>query len=144
MSECVVRMEIPENCLKCPLRNQCKTFCDWFGTFGTSATRKPYPKPFDKGCHILTILPENHWRLGDLDKLENDMKTRKAFFGRRSDPQCLVEDALTIVPAEAESPSPKPTDLLPIRGVEYVPTEVDAQTGIVTYELRERSEKDGR
>lgn len=46
----------------------------------------------------------------------------------------------TIVPAEAESPSPKPTDPLPIRGVEYVPTEVDVQTGTVTYELRERSE----
>ena len=44
------------------------------------------------------------------------------------------------VPAEAESPSPKPTDPVPIRDVEYVPTEVDVQTGIVTYELRERIE----
>ena len=46
----------------------------------------------------------------------------------------------TYEPTEAESPSPKPTDPLPIRGVEYVPTEVDVQTGTVTYELRERSE----
>lgn len=46
----------------------------------------------------------------------------------------------TYEPAEAESPSPKPSDPLPIRGVEYVPTKVDVQTGTVTYELRERSE----
>lgn len=45
-----------------------------------------------------------------------------------------------IVTAEAESPSPKPTDPLPIRGVEYVPTEVDVKTGTVTYELRQKSE----
>lgn len=41
---------------------------------------------------------------------------------------------------EEESPSPKPTDPVPIRDVYYVMTECDVKTGTVTYELRERSE----
>lgn len=41
---------------------------------------------------------------------------------------------------ETESPSPKPTDPVPIRDVYYVMTECDVKTGTVTYELRERSE----
>lgn len=44
------------------------------------------------------------------------------------------------VPAEAESPSPKPTDPVPIRDVYYVMTECDVKTGTVTYELREMIE----
>jgi hypothetical protein len=44
------------------------------------------------------------------------------------------------VPAEAESPSPKLTDPVPIRDVYYVMTECDAKTGTVTYEPRERIE----
>ena len=70
MSEIVVQMEIPENCLKCPLRNQCEIFCDWFSRVGTSATRKPYPKPFDKGCKIVCQLPKGHGRLIDWDAFE--------------------------------------------------------------------------
>jgi hypothetical protein len=52
------------------------------------------------GCLIVCQLPEEHGRLVDADKLADNMKARKAFFGRMSDPQCLVEDAPTIVPAE--------------------------------------------
>ena len=69
MSECVVRMEMPENCIKCPLRNQCEIFCDWFDILGTSATRKPFPKPFDKGCRMVCQLPEGHGRLVDADAM---------------------------------------------------------------------------
>lgn len=76
-------MEIPENCLKCPLRNQCEIFFDWFGSFDTPATRKPYPKPFMKGCRIVCQLPEGHGRLIDIDSELNfqiadyeDMKAR--------------------------------------------------------------------
>jgi hypothetical protein len=67
----------------------------WYGNeeFNSSDGRLP-------DCPILCQLPESHGRLVDADKLADDMKTRKAFFGRRSDPQCLVEDAPTIVPAE--------------------------------------------
>jgi hypothetical protein len=51
-------------------------------------------------CPIICQLPEGHGRLVDANKLADNMKARKAFFGRMSDPQCLVEDAPTIVPAE--------------------------------------------
>lgn len=44
------------------------------------------------------------------------------------------------VPAEAESPSPKPTDPVPIHDVYYVMTECDVKTGTVKYEPRERIE----
>ena len=44
------------------------------------------------------------------------------------------------VPAEVESPSPKPTDPVPIRDVYYVMTECDSKTGTVKYEPRERIE----
>jgi hypothetical protein len=43
----------------------------------------------------------------DADKLADDMKARKAFFGRMSDPQCLVDDAPTIVPADTAERSEK-------------------------------------
>lgn len=89
MSECVVRMEIPKSCYNCDLRYECNAFY---------ASGKP--KPSMKGCMIVCFLPKGHGRLVDADKLADDMKARKTFFGRMSDPQCLVEDAPTIVPAE--------------------------------------------
>ena len=89
MSECVVRMEMPQNCYNCDLRYECNAFY---------APGKP--KLFMKGCRIVCRLPEGHGRLVDADKLADDMKARKAFFGRMSDPQCLVEDAPTIIQAE--------------------------------------------
>lgn len=130
----VVRMEMPQNCINCDLRYECNSFY---------APGKP--KPFMKGCRIVCQLPEGHGRLADADKLMKDWQTwRSGMYAIASiamidqvinDLRCAV-----IAPAEAESPSPKPSNPLPIHVVEYVPTEVDAQTGIVTYELRERSE----
>lgn len=98
MSECVVRMEMPKdkNCLFnfrlpkvapwCWIEDKA---CDYYKT-----NNRP------DWCPIICQLPEGHGRLVDADKLADDMKARKAFFGRMSDPQCLVEDAPTIVPAE--------------------------------------------
>lgn len=51
-------------------------------------------------CPIICQLPEGHGRLVDADKLADDMKARKWFIGRASDPDCLVFDAPTIVPAD--------------------------------------------
>ena len=82
MSECVVRMEMPKSCYNCDLRYECNAFY---------APGKP--KPFMKGCRIICSLPKGHGRLVDADKLADDMKARKAFFGRMSDPDCLVFDA---------------------------------------------------
>ncbi len=93
MSECVVRMEMPEKCFSCDLRYECNAFY---------APGKP--KPFMKGCRIICALPESHGRLVDkeemLKKIEN--YHRYMTVGRESDPRCIIEDSPTIVPAEAE------------------------------------------
>ena len=54
MSECVVRMEMPQNCYNCYLRYECNAFY---------APGKP--KPLMKGCMIVCQLPEGHGRLID-------------------------------------------------------------------------------
>ena len=94
MSECVVRMKTPSSCYVCPLRIACVLYKKWL------ANEADMPCVYDDGCLIVCPLPEGHGRLVDADKLADDMKARKAFIGRMSDPQCLVEDSPTIVPAE--------------------------------------------
>ena len=61
MSECVVRMNMPQNCYNCDLRYECNAFY---------APGKP--KPFMKGCRIVCQLPEGHGRLIDADALRAD------------------------------------------------------------------------
>lgn len=98
----VVRMEMPSCCHDCPFE------ADQWDYPICRVTGRSEGYRFDArnnrmvDCPIVCSLPEGHGRLVDADKLADDMKTRKAFFGRRSDPQCLVEDAPIIVPAEAE------------------------------------------
>lgn len=94
MSECVVRMEMPKSCYECEMRGE-RGFCP-IGKLCVVG----YRKQRHEDCPIICQLPEGHGRLVDADKLADDMKARKAFFGRLSDPQCLVEDAPTIIPAE--------------------------------------------
>lgn len=141
MSECVVRMEMPINCLECPMYdwNRQKLCCN------AHFDLRPIPNggvPKPDWCPIICQLPEGHGRLVDKDEMLKKIENYHRYMtvGRESDPRCIIEDAPTIVPAEAESPLPNPTDPLPIRGVEYVPIEVDVKTGTVTYELRERIE----
>lgn len=62
MSECVVRMEMPQNCYNCDLRYECNAFY---------APGKP--KPFMKRCMIVCQLPEEHGRLVDADAFEKDV-----------------------------------------------------------------------
>ena len=107
MSECVVRMEMPLVCITenghygyCPMD---RVWCIQRNAPPDITMREAYEAMTDKipsWCPIICQLPEGHGRLVDADKLADDMKARKAFFGRMSDPQCLVEDARTIVPAE--------------------------------------------
>ena len=50
---------------------------------------------------IARALPvPDHGRLGDLDSLEIKMRNRIYKYGRESDPDCLVADAPTIIPAD--------------------------------------------
>lgn len=155
MSECVVRMELRKNCLDCDLHQivygdsyaDTDVYC--FKEKRFVGKRFGPTKDLDRPswCPIICQLPDWHGRLADKDLLMRDLDFLNTFGTPDDGKELSYEDILvtiddfpTIVPAEAESPSPKPTDPLPIRGVEYVPTEVDVQTGTVTYELRERSE----
>ena len=109
MSECVVRMEMPKSCKKCK-----STICLWVKDDNLDYMdviekvqdfrKKNNDDGFPDFCPIICQLPEGHGRLVDADELADDMKARKAFFGRKSDPQCLVKDAHTIVPAERSEP----------------------------------------
>ena len=103
MSECVVRMEMPERCKKCKA-----TLCLWTiddcEIMDTISAVQDFRKENDDGfpdfCPIICSIPEGHGRLIDGDKLMGEMKNRKWMIGRASDPDCLVFDAPTIVPAE--------------------------------------------
>lgn len=83
-------------------------------------------------------------RLIDADDFINHLFTKWANGEISNSDWCAirqwVNEETTIVPAEEESPSPKPTEPVPIRDVYYVMTECDAKTGTVKYELRERIE----
>ena len=94
----VVRMEMPENCTCCPM---CFT-ADVQGYHWCAALEQEVEEGLSrsKECPIICQLPEAHGRLVDAEKLADDMKARKAFSGKMSDPQYLVEHAPTIVLAE--------------------------------------------
>ena len=104
MSECVVRMEMPENCCECQLRQEDyemgEEFCPFTGVECLSIGRQ-------NNCPIIYSLPEGHGRLGDLDKLEgvvNMARIRVMRNGEDTNPywECadLILQAPTIVPAE--------------------------------------------
>ena len=70
MSECVVRMEMPESCDCCPCLDdygdypRCRISDEQRGyNFDVRNNRMP-------NCPILAVLPKKHGRLGDLDELE--------------------------------------------------------------------------
>ena len=94
MSECVVRMEMPENCFVCPFRLGCYTYRAY--SFSTS-TRRVLPKPLDEGCNILAVLPENHGRLVDAEilkaKLIEHIAETNGFYN-------AFNETPTIVPAD--------------------------------------------
>ena len=69
MSECVVRMPNPDDCNKCAVRFICSPYEDYW----QQDTRRK-PTPGQKGCRILSVLPENHGRLVDADAAVNDIR----------------------------------------------------------------------
>ena len=89
----VVRMEMPTSCEKCPACDYEEGNCllaDDRNTLPHNGKRRSW-------CPILCQLPEGHGRLGDLDELAAGC----------DDPYWCrwlseIEDAPTIVPAEAE------------------------------------------
>jgi hypothetical protein len=113
MSECVVRMEMPQRCDSCDFWHVCKNVAD----FG-AARYFEGPRELTvgmKGCKIVCQLPEGHGRLVDADELSKYWKCRIALMnscsGKRgilesveaSTLKSCIEDmgsAKTIVPAE--------------------------------------------
>lgn len=93
MSDCVVRMEMPQNCYNCDLRYECNAFY---------ASGKP--KPFMKGCMIVCQLPEGHGRLVDISPLDVMVfRDRDYSYYAGALSVCEQIDKLpTIVPAETE------------------------------------------
>ena len=93
MSECVVRIEMPENCTCCPM---CFT-ADVQGYHWCAALEQEVEEGLSrpKECPIICQLPEGHGRLGDLDELAAgcDAPYWCRWLGE-------IEDAPTIVPAE--------------------------------------------
>ena len=109
MSECVVRMEFPLNCLECPMYdwNRQKLCCN------AHHDLRPIPNggvPKPDWCPIVCQLPEGHGRLGDLDALADDVrslwdyKTVDGITATTVLKQTLtdIRNCPTIVPAEAE------------------------------------------
>ena len=90
MSECVVRMSMPEKCYQCDIRLRCPPFL----------TKAGQTKPMREGCRIICSLPEGHGRLVDGDEL---WKTRT---GKAWCMPCPVWseifNAPTIVPAASK------------------------------------------
>ncbi len=103
MSECVVRMENPDDCLKCGVRHICNPYVDYW----QQDTRKK-PEPGQKGCLIICSLPEGHGRLVDADACASVLKKQENEAVRSAEKLCygfsaiMFEEANTIVPAEAE------------------------------------------
>ena len=108
MSECVVRMEMPESCDVCPC-------LDDYGDYPRcriSGEQRGYNFPICEkrmpNCPIIFQLPEGHGRLVDADacagvlrKLENEAvkPTERLCFGYAAK---MFQEAFTIVPVEPE------------------------------------------
>lgn len=109
MSECVVRMEMPENCLCCPM----VFTADVPGYHWCAALEQEVEQGLSRPseCPILCALPEGHGRLVDADapslrgglKLIREAEYQvygKDAWGFAAKCETAIEDAPTIVPAE--------------------------------------------
>lgn len=73
MSECVVRMEMPENCFECPFSIIDDT-AD--GAWCNALANQVYGFPErDEDCPIICSLPEGHGRLVDKDEVIESIRT---------------------------------------------------------------------
>ena len=114
MSECVVRMDMPESCDACPC-------LDDYGDYPRcrlSEEQRGYNFPIHEkrmpNCPIITVLPERHGRLVDADAFKENMNYVCSAGG-------WLEPVTSAV-------------------TEYVKKHIDAQTVIVPADTAERSE----
>ena len=95
MSECIVRMEMPRNCMECQMRGAW-AFCP--------IGKQPvvgYKKQRHEHCPIVAVLPEKHGRLVDADALERNMFAYAApeMLWDRGDIEHKIGEMPSIVPA---------------------------------------------
>ena len=125
MHECIVRMEMPNEC-PCELWHNCNPYIKYSMTIlDASMERFPRPKPLCKGCRIICQLPEGHGRLVDASVLKNkNMRKPRGVSSYDYGAMATVfmdtiNDTPTIVPAEAKrkvdahdavAPTDTPTD----------------------------------
>ena len=109
MSECVVRMKMPENCTCCPM---CFT-ADVQGYHWCAALEQEVEEGLSrpKECPIICQLPEGHGRLVDAELVKEILKPVDSIshyepewtWGELHESNCVaIDNAPTIVPAEAE------------------------------------------
>lgn len=110
MSECVVRMEMPENCCECQLRQEDyemgEEFCPFTGVECLSIGRQ-------NNCPIICPLPEGHGELIErqpIIQFIEDGLNRGEYGHDQIEVMTEVFVAETIVPAEAERSEHERTD----------------------------------
>ena len=103
MSECIVRMEMPERCYDCDMADGVTCMATG-GVYGREVPKMTWIRRRPDWCPIICSLPEGHGRLVDKDEMLKKIENyhRYMTIGRESDPRCIIEDSPTIVPAEAE------------------------------------------
>lgn len=103
MSECVVRMDMPESCKKCK-----STLCLWTiddcEIMDTIAAVQDFRKENDDGfpdfCPIICSLPEGHGRLVDADAYRAEMKDRQEAAWKWRNEAIAEEDEVKLARAE--------------------------------------------
>ena len=100
MSECVVRMEMPECCLDCPCVNGEYGYCQ--ADKEERQIEDPNGRP--SWCPIICSLPEGHGRLVDMRDIEqmevSASDKQDEYFVGWNDAIKICQTATTIVPAE--------------------------------------------
>ena len=123
MSECVVRMEMPENCETCPIRvndsptsvpNWICAISQWPTFYCKKSQSHANEDKYLHDCPIICSIPKGHGRLVDADELKAKQQEDADLFinaytlmekSRRDEALNAVANivnAPTIVPAEAE------------------------------------------
>ena len=92
-------MEMPRNCRECPADMM---FCYWCGLLGEDADTTCFDNERRADCPLVSVPP--HGRLGDLDKLHDNMLSLTAGLEHRGEVMHEVRRAPTIIPAEEAQP----------------------------------------
>lgn len=74
MSECIVRMKVPENCYECDIYLSAFINCPVYSVAFGYQNRHKYIKCRHPDCPIGAILPEGHGRLVDADAMADDVR----------------------------------------------------------------------